>query len=460
MTREKKLYVLLAVLAVVAVGAFVASSIQTSKENIKENGETVLSLDVDSVTAVSWDTGESAFSFHKDDGSWVYDADQAFPVDGGKIDEMLSCFQEFGASYTIEDADDLGQYGLDNPVCTINVAANGEDYAISLGNFSTVDSERYVSLGDGKVHLAKTDPLETFEVELSDLIAHDTVPDITNATAIAFEGAQNYEIAYIEDNAAHTYCADDVYFVGDDPLDTDTVETYLSRIKNLGLSDYVEYNVSDGNLSAYGLDNPELVVTVDYSTDDGETTETFTLRVGRNQEELEKARSSDDEDAEDDVQAYVQVENSRIVYAISHVDYERLTAASYDDLRHQDVVPVDFDQVTSIDVELDGATHTLTYDAEAEAWHCDGAEEEADVSTLKSEITGLTATSFTQEEAAGQEEISLTLHLSNEHYPTVEVKLYRKDGETCLAVIDGESVAYVSRDSVVDIVEAVNKIVL
>lgn len=57
--------------------------------------------------------------------------------------ELLSTFEEFGVSFKIEEAEDLTQYGLDQPSCTIDFTADGQDYEVTLGDFSIMDSERY-----------------------------------------------------------------------------------------------------------------------------------------------------------------------------------------------------------------------------------------------------------------------------------------------------------------------------
>lgn len=41
-----------------------------------------------------------------------------------------------------------------------------------------------------------------------------------------------------------------------------------------------------------------------------------------------------------------------------------------------------------------------------------------------------------------------------------EIELYRYDGNKCLAVVDGEPVSLVNRSYVVDLIEAVNTIIL
>ena len=54
----------------------------------------------------------------------------------------------------------------------------------------------------------------------------------------------------------------------------------------------------------------------------------------------------------------------------------------------------------------------------------------------------------------------MTLHLDNEGHPEVIISLYRYNGSSCLAAIDGKSVAYVLRSEVVELMEAVRAIVL
>ena len=86
--------------------------------------------------------------------------------------------------------------------------------------------------------------------------------------------------------------------------------------------------------------------------------------------------------------------------------------------------------------------------------------ESLDVSGIEAALLNLTADSFTDELPSEVEEIGLTLYLDNENFPTVEVRLYRYDGSLCLAVVDGDPISLVSRSSVMDLVEAVQAIVL
>lgn len=479
MKRSKRLYILLGVLVVVCAGTYGVLQYEERKEEISNSDEVVLEISADDVTGLSWEYDSQTLSFHKDE-IWTYDDDEAFPVSEEKIDELLDVFGEFGVSFVIEDVEDYAQYGLDDPVCTIDIETADETYEIQLGDYSTMDSERYVSIGDGNVYLVQEDPLDTYDAVLSDMIQNDETPSFGSAeiAQIQFSGSEDYQISYVEDST-DSYCADDVYFTEQDgetcPLDTSNVDSYLSVISNLDLTDYVTYNATEEELASYGLDDPDLTVTVQYTPEDDEDTEeneaveqTFVLNLSRDPEEAAAAaseaksgteESGDSEDSEE-VTAYVRVGDSQIVYQLTTDQYNSLTAASYNDLRHQEVLTADFDDIQQIDISLEDQEYTIDVTEEDDEKTYSYGGEELDISDFQSALEALTADSFTDEEPADKEEIGLTLHLDNENYPEVTVDLYRYDGSYCLAVVDGEPVSLVERSYVVDLVEAVNAIVL
>ena len=158
--------------------------------------------------------------------------------------------------------------------------------------------------------------------------------------------------------------------------------------------------------------------------------------------------------------AYARVGDSEIVYQITGESYEALMAAGYDDLRHKEALTADFTQVTGLDITLEGTVYNLTSEGSGEDKTFRFGGEEVDVQDLRSALEGLKAESFTQEEPTQKEEIALTVYLDHAAHPSVQIQLYRYDGENCLAVIDGEPVSLIPRSAVVDLIEAVNAIVL
>ena len=469
MKRAKRLYVLLGVLVVVCIAAFAVVKHEERQEEIRNSGEIVLEIDPETVDALSWEYESESLAFHKDE-TWQYDEDAAFPVSEEKIQELLESFQALEAAFIIEEVTDYSQYGLDNPVCTIHLSAGEEDYEIKLGNYSTMDSQRYLSTGDGNVYLVEDDPMEDYEITIRDMIANDETPSFGQVTGIQFEGADSYQVVYQEysEESPYTYCSEDVYFrqEGEDlkPLDTNLVESYLSGIENLTLDNYMTYQAGTEDLSQYGLDAPELTVTVTYTPEEDEEGEsqTFTLHISRSPEERAAAENdtASEEDEEEEITAYARVGDSEIVYQITGDSYEKLIAAGYDDLRHKEALTADFTQVTGLDITLEGSVYNLTSEGSGEDKTFRFGEEEVDVADLQSALEGLTADSFTQEEPTQKAEIALTVYLDSEVHPSVQIQLYRYDGENCLAVIDGEPVSLIPRSAVVDLIEAVNAIVL
>lgn len=484
MKRSKRLYVLLGVLVVICGVTFGVSRYEQRKEEIKNSDEIILELAADDVTALSWEYDGTKLAFHKDE-IWLYDDDEAFPVSEEKMKDLLGVFESFGVSFMIENAEDYSQYGLDDPTCSIHIETAEESYEVKLGGCSTMDEQRYISIGDGNVYLVSTDPMETYKIELKDMILHDETPYIDQADNITFAGSENYNMIYQEESD-DTYHEDDVYFVNDEsgrlPLDTDTVKSYLSAIGSLGLGNYVSYNATEEELAVYGLDNPELTATVRYmapkedagdddSTDEeAEEVKTFVLHISRSAEEKAKVKeeepseetdtSDDYESEEESVPAYVRIGESQIIYEITETEYELLMAVSYNELRHQEIFWADFDKVTQVDISLEGETYTLTSGKEGEETIWSYGEEEIAVDDFRTALAALTATEFKNEEIGAKEELSMTLHLNDENDPTVHIGLYRRDGDFCMAVVDGEPTALVTRSKVVDLVEAVNAIVL
>ena len=464
MNRSKKLYILLGILAAICAATFAVTRMEERKEQIKNSDEVILELPSESVQSLSWEYNGETLAFHRDE-SWLYDGDEDFPVSEEKINELLEPFQAFGAAFIIEAVEDFGQYGLDAPVCTISLSTEEQTYEVKLGDYSKMDSQRYVSIGDGNVYLVKHDPLDEYDAVLSDMIDHDEIPSFDRVTKIQFAGAEAYSITY-QENSTDSYSAEDVYFTQQNgenvPLDTSKMDGYLRSISDLDPVNYVSYNVTDEELQTYGLDAPELTITVDYTMegDDGEeAADTFVLYVSPDPEEVKAAEESEDgEEAE--ISAYIRVGESQIVYKVSSSDYKQLKAASYNDLRHPEVIWADFSDVRQIEISLEGSSYTLTSEQDGDESTWTYQEEELEIANLQSALEALTADEFTDERPAQKEEISLTIHLDNENFPQIQIDLYRYDGSRCLAVVDGESVSFVERTAVVDLMEAVHAIVL
>lgn len=194
--------------------------------------------------------------------------------------------------------------------------------------------------------------------------------------------------------------------------------------------------------------------------------DTFILHISRNPEELQAAKEAEDAgETADSVSKYVRIGDSQIVYELSDTNYATLAAASYNDLRHSEVIWVDFDIVTKIDITLEDETHSLTYkESESESDDSDGAwyygDEEISITGLQTNLESLSAYEFTNISPDGKEEISLTVYLENENFSQVKIQLFRHDEDYCIAVVDDTPISFITRSSVIDLIESVQSILL
>lgn len=86
MKRAKKLYILLGVLAAACLATVIALGVEEYKEQIRTSDAVILEIPTEEVTALSWEYQEEALAFHKEEDTWLYDQDEAFPVDPEKIE--------------------------------------------------------------------------------------------------------------------------------------------------------------------------------------------------------------------------------------------------------------------------------------------------------------------------------------------------------------------------------------
>jgi len=470
MKRQNKLLILVGALIVCIAATFAVLKIEEKKELIKTTDEVIMEVKPETVTSLAFSHDEISLAFHKEDEHWVYDDDSAFPVDDEKLEALLTGFEKMGATFIIEEVEDFSQYGLDVPTGTIELGTEDKDYEITLGAFSTMDAQRYVSLGDGNVYLLKEDPMDTFSIDLGALLKYDELPSFDEVSEIRFSGEQNYRIVCDEDNA-NTYCVSDKYFAEIDgkqlPLDTDLVKSYLNTVSSLGFTTFKTYNMNEEEKVAFGHDNPQLVIEVDYADLDEEGNpgekQTFTLYLGRDLDEKtrrDEAAANDEPLANLIVTAYVRVNDSGVVYTISDAKCTKLLNCGYTNLRHTMAMTADWQEtIESFDVTLDGETYTYTTEISEEGvrdyYYGDKLVEDTIVRIRTQNIAATDIDSFTADQPTGREEISMVFHLNDTDYPEVRMACYRVDGAKCLVTVNGKPFCYTARENVVDLREAV-----
>ena len=269
MKRNKKLGLLLLALVLVCAAAFAAVRLSPDEEAGEDTSFTLLALEAEDITQLSWDyDGKSlTFTYDADDG-WSYPADSAFPLDSALLESMAATLGDVTAYRTIEGVDDLSQYGLDEPEVSVTVTTQDGDYTLAIGDETTMGGQRYASTGDGSVYLVDSSLLDSFSYGLYAFVAEEDIPAMNDLTAFTVEsGNRDLNLVYLEDSGL-AYSNHYVWFQQDGEnnttLDTELTESFIENITLLTWSQCVNYHADEEALAEYGLDEPAAVVTVDY----------------------------------------------------------------------------------------------------------------------------------------------------------------------------------------------------
>lgn len=457
MKRTTKLLCLLLILLVVSLAAAITPYlIPQEAAQAADTSATLLSLDPESVTGLGWENlGGEALSFTKDGGSWVYDADREFPLNTKILESILSGIRQVSASRTIEAPDDPALYGLNEPWCTVTVTAGGERYELLLGDETGLGGERYLSNGDGKVYLVSAELLDYFDYGLYDLVQYETLPDLEDAAALTIRAeTQNLSLVRME-NSGLAYSDAYVWFREADgeytALDTALVESLLNVFRELGWAECVNYHADEAALAEYGLDTPTATVTIGYTPEDGETG-AFVLEIGDY----------------DGSYCYARLGGSGMVYHVSASVSDTALYTTADTLLPRDVLLMDWDTVTAMDIILEDEVYTVSFETvsatddegnvtETRVYKLDGREVSLErvLDALDAIASAGYAYGITPERS---QEIAFRIHREHETYPEVALAFYQYDSTTCLTQLMGESTVLTGREDIADLVGKVQSV--
>ncbi|MCD7756262.1 MAG: DUF4340 domain-containing protein [Firmicutes bacterium] len=475
MKRNQKLLIMLGALVALVCVALVLTDLDLNGEYEEETEAElieVFSVDADDITALSWTNDDTTLSFTVTEDGWVWDDDPAFPLDSSYLESMAQTVCQIDADREIGEAEDLSEYGLDEPQCTITVTTADGSTEIWLGDESTSGGSRYLCLGDSMVYLAEDSLLDAFDYALYDMITVETIPDMSDISVFQVDAlTQTLTLTY-QEGSTLTYSDEYVWFAGEQYLDTELTEDFVGSITGLSWLECVNYNADADALADYGLDEPTAVVTVSYT----QTVETATNETDEDgntvytTEELEGTFCLHIGDYGDDDDCYARIEGSSMVYRIDASISDALLYTTVAELLPDEVLAMDLDTLTAIDLILDGETYhvekstvTVTDDdgntSEETVWTMDDTEVDMDdiLSALEDVEASGYATGLTPERS---EELRLVLYRDHETYPQVELAFYQYDSSQCITQLMGQSTVFAVRSDVVSLVEAVNALIL
>lgn len=351
-----KLIVTFMVLVVLVVG-YVAMTmfIKDDEEDTKQEEEekiTVNTVEKDSINQITYteDGTEIKLLLDKNE-KWYTPNDKNCPVDSYTVGNMKSSLAEISSTRKIESKDvDEEEFGFTKPSKVITFSlTDGTEYTYTLGILNDVVDKYYFRMNDEKdVYLIDSSLYNNFDYDLLKLAEVKEFPSVGNQDIADITMTVDGKTWYFEDakDAAHKKNEDEiptcVWKYGTDKsklskMNTDTSEDFISAVISLSNSECVSYNMTEKEQKKYGLDDPYLTLTVNYTemkSAESDTEDTGDDSTETETEEVPDAKIIDrsytlyvgDTD-KDSGEYYVNIKGTKGIYTMNVSKIESLLAA-------------------------------------------------------------------------------------------------------------------------------------
>ncbi len=256
--------------------------IDLDRQQTAQDAKTLLQFDSDAVTQVALVYPDRELHLAKDDGGWNITAPLEARADTTAVNNLVNAVNQAEVSRTLDDPQpDLALYGLDSPVATVRLTL--EDGAqlplIRIGKDTPVGYSVYVQRAGEDAILLTPQALR--------LGMTKQTKDLRDKAVLVFQQERVSQIEVQRPAQAETpvmlrktdagWTLDQP--IPDRPADEASVNTFLSSLSGMRAQDFIEQPVLE--LKEFGLDPPQLAVTLSLDGDGEEAAAPVRLLVGR-----------------------------------------------------------------------------------------------------------------------------------------------------------------------------------
>ena len=333
-----------------AVGAYCYVDHKKNSEAAAEKAEqdslNLYSFDTSTLKGIDFTTSEGYFKISlNEEGKWVMD-DTDYPYDftlnNYYLNVVSTAVSRLKADHKVKaDGNDLSKYGLDSPV-TLVCHTDEKDCTLYVGGSSVTNEFSYVMLpDDDTIYCIDNETGKSLLGEVSSL-RNPYLLECDDNEIMQFSLVHNGETQYdLTRNNGGTQLWSMNAPETDITVDAVTVNTILTSLVRVQADQFDGFTKEKLELAKYGLDDPAYTFTVKTAE------KTMTLEFPEFDKEAEEVWCYD--------------ENSGAVFTISGGSTAFLSGKWYD-LSIKQVMSVPFMSVASLDISVDGETHTLSVD--------------------------------------------------------------------------------------------------
>lgn len=287
--KKKKTLVCLAgiliLLLFVYAGIIVFQDHQEQERKKETEAQKIYVTDLKGISDIQYDVGSGLIHLTKEDNVWYDGEDPDFPLAQSYPKQMEDTLEKLQAERKLEDGDTLEDYGLQDPVYTVNLTdTDGKKTTLYFGN--TTGDSYYVTLDEKtEIYTVKNTVVTDLSYTMEEMAQLDAFPAI---------GSGNLKKVTILQNGKTTV------YDSEKEEDETAIAAIAGGLGAVTLTDVAEYSAVQEDLAQYGLDEKSRITeTVVYTRDT--TEKELTVYLGK--EDGNGAR-------------YLMLSDSKIVYRV------------------------------------------------------------------------------------------------------------------------------------------------
>ena len=314
------------------------NSTATTVENIK-----LTEFTSDKIASVTIINSEGTMIIVKDGTNWKLSSPTDLKADASKLSSIVLSTTSMVADKVVADnASDLAQFGLDKPVLVTIKLVDGTEKTLEIGSQTPTKDAYYVMLKDAaKVYTISSYTAEELLLNKKDIRDKALLALKTDdIIALSMDRKNQNVFKSVKTDATNWSMTAPIQ----GSVNAEALGTMLTAVATITASEF-EDGVAP-NLTDYGLDNPAYVF--DFETSSAK----YKLLFGK-----EKVKGS---------QIYAKLDGSNEVFALDETPFNFIDKPLKEIINVFAYI-VNIDQVTRIDVTMDGKTTTLGLDVYKDA---------------------------------------------------------------------------------------------
>lgn len=287
MKKNTRTLIILGAVLVICIGAYIGVSLFNSNQAQKTAEETapvqLYAGGRSAPVSISYESAGITLSFVLQEGTWHVAGNKDFPLNQSSLSSLAGAINSLTAVRTIDMSLPLSTYGLDKPSYTVTASdAAGNVLKLLIG--APYDAYHYaMPEGGDKIYTISSTLAGYLKTDLLSMIVLDTVPTLSassidviklasGASSLTLDKHQNKDSTYtwfIVEGAAYTAADDYVLPEGAEKSAESYVTGAVKAVSSARFASCAVFKPTGEELASHGLDDPQMTVTVDYTTTSG-----------------------------------------------------------------------------------------------------------------------------------------------------------------------------------------------